>query len=96
MQQNTVLVNMHKILLKRCFSNSQKAGVNTRPLIKQLSTLLGHVSEALGSLAMLKSTLSRQPGQLTVMAVNLHCQMLSENLREMESILTELLECSVE
>lgn len=94
-QVNSDLQSIQKTLLKMYFSNSQKAGVDTRPLTRQLSTLSGHVSEGLGYLAMLRDTLSKAPCRSTSRMANLQFELLSEVLREMESTLSDCFEASM-
>ena len=86
-QPNTDLANIQMILLRTCFLNLQKAGVDTRPLTRLLSTLFGNVSEGLGYLAILNDTLS-QPHTRSTRCAKMQLELLHEVLREMESTLT--------
>ncbi|MGZ6309174.1 MAG: hypothetical protein ACXWOH_00980 [Bdellovibrionota bacterium] len=85
------LVSMQKILLKRYFFRGRQAGVNTRPLIRQLLMLFAHVSVGRGNLAMLQDTLLRQPTPSMIQNAHLQLSLLREDLMNLESTLDELL-----
>jgi hypothetical protein len=95
-QENSGLLSMRKILLKKYFCDSARANLNTRPLIRELSTLLGDVSEGLGYLAMLGDSLSRMQSRSSTTkddreTILLQASLLHASLRSMESVLTDLL-----
>lgn len=86
-----VLVDMQKILLRKCFASSQEAGVNIKPLTKQLSMLFGDVSVAQGVLAMLGDSLSKMPEASQNRTTSFQLLLLQEHLQSIESTLSVLL-----
>lgn len=87
-QSDEALPNIQTILLKTCFSNIRKAGVDTRPLTKLLSTLFGSVSEGLGYSAILSASLLSAQGR-SMKNAQFQSSLLMDLLREMESTLTD-------
>lgn len=57
------VIRLEKTLLEKWSADLRKAGVDTRPLTRRLSTLLGSCTVARGHLATLQDKLSRTRGR---------------------------------
>lgn len=94
--RNSALLEMEKILLRRFFSNLSRAGVNIRPLTRQLSMLSGLTTEGRGYLAMANDSLSRRLTPSRKWCLKEQLSLLEETLWTLNSILSELSRLSQE
>lgn len=90
-----VLIDMQRTSLRKFFSDLQRAGIDARPLIRELSTLSGESSEGLALLAMSYGTLSQPLNQHSPKKLEnaiFQMKLATENVAIMDSTLRGLLD----